>query len=183
MAAPAPAGQNPAYRPTHSPLAYDRAVPSLTLRTRIAAPVQACFELSLTVEAHTESMGDSGERAIAGVTSGVMGPGDSVTWRARHFGVPFSMTSRITEHEAPHRFVDEQVRGPFRSWRHEHVFEATPEGTLMTDVVDFESPLGPIGRLVNRLVLARYMGHLLEERNAWLKASLESVDGGAPRSG
>jgi len=145
------------------------------LVTRIAAPVAACFDLSLTVEAHTESMGDSGERAIGGVTSGVMGPGDSVTWRARHFGVPFTMTSRITEHEAPHRFVDEQVRGPFRSWRHEHVFERAAEGTLMTDVVDFESPVGPVGRVVNRLVLTRYMTHLLAERNAWLKAELEGA--------
>jgi len=146
--------------------------------TRIAAPVAACFELSLTVEAHTASMGDSGEQAIGGVTTGVMGPGDRVTWRARHFGVPFTMTSAITEYDSPHRFVDEQVRGPFRSWRHEHVFARTPEGTLMTDVVDFASPLGPLGRLVNELVLTRYMTRLLDERNAWLKAELETSGSG-----
>ncbi|MFS0884896.1 SRPBCC family protein [Aeromicrobium sp. 179-A 4D2 NHS] len=148
-------------------------MPSLTLMTRIAAPVAACFELSLTVEAHTASMGDSGEQAIGGVTTGVMGPGDRVTWRARHFGVPFTMTSAITEYDSPHRFVDEQVRGPFRSWRHEHVFAPVPDGTLMTDRVEFASPAGPIGRLVNRLVLTRYMTGLLEERNAWLRAELE----------
>jgi len=141
--------------------------------TRIAAPVEACFELSLTVEAHTASMGDSGEQAIGGVTTGLMGPGDQVTWRARHFGVPFTMTSAITEYDSPHRFVDEQVRGPFRSWRHEHVFAPVPDGTLMTDRVEFASPAGPIGRLVNRLVLTRYMTALLEERNAWLRAELE----------
>lgn len=117
-------------------------------------------------------MSDSGERVVAGIASGVMGPGDSVTWRARHFGIPFTMTSVITSHEAPHRFVDEQTSGPFRSWWHEHTFEAVPGGTLMRDVVNFESPLGPIGRAVNAVVLTRYMTKLLRQRNAWLVEAL-----------
>jgi ligand-binding SRPBCC domain-containing protein len=94
--------------------------------------------------------------------------GDSVTWKARHFGLPITMTSVISEYDAPHRFVDEQRSGPFRRWWHEHRFESTGDGTLMTDVVEFESPSGPVGRLVNALVLARYMTNLLEQRNAWL---------------
>lgn len=95
---------------------YDRAMASIVLTTEIAASVADCFELSLSVDAHAASMIDSDERAIAGVTSGLIGEGDTVTWRARHFGVPFTMTSRISEYESPHRFVDEQVSGPFRSW-------------------------------------------------------------------
>src|SRR5262245_66541811 len=113
-------------------------------------------------------MSRSGERAVAGVTSGVMRSGDQVTWRARHFGIPFTMTSRISEYEFPRRFVDEQVSGPFRSWYHEHRFAPTNGGTLMTDVVVFESPAGPLGVLVNRAGLTRYLTRLLERRNAWL---------------
>jgi len=85
----------------------------IRLETLIAAPVAACFDLSLSVDAHTVSMAASGERAVAGVTSGVMKLGDTVTWRARHFGIAFRMTSAITYYERPIRFVDEQQRGPF----------------------------------------------------------------------
>jgi len=146
------------------------------LTTVIPASPGQCFELSLSVDAHTASMADSGERAVAGVVSGVMGLGDTVTWRARHFGIPFVMTSRISEHEAPNRFVDEQESGPFRRWRHEHRYESVPEGTLMTDTVEFESPAGPLGRAVDRLVLHRYLTRLLEQRNRWLAATLSPTE-------
>jgi ligand-binding SRPBCC domain-containing protein len=101
--------------------------------------------------------------------------GDTVTWRARHFGIVFRMTSAITEYQYPSRFVDEQLRGPFRRWWHEHTFAATEDGeTVMTDVVEFQSRLRPLGSLAERVVLARYMPHLLHQRNTWLKAALEA---------
>lgn len=141
----------------------------------IAAPAGSCFELSLSVDAHAASMRGSGERAIGGVTTGIMKLGDTVTWRARHFGIVFRMTSAITEYQYPSRFVDEQLHGPFRRWWHEHTFTATANGeTIMADVVQFQSPLGPLGFLADRLVLDRYMPHLLRQRNAWLKTALES---------
>ncbi|MFE7223877.1 SRPBCC family protein [Nocardioides sp. NPDC057577] len=151
-------------------------MPRIVLTTQISATPERCFELSLSVDAHRSSMSDSGERAIAGVTSGVMRRGDSVTWRARHFGIPFTMTSVISQYDAPHRFVDEQRSGPFRRWWHEHRFEPAAGGTLMTDVVEFEAPAGSIGRLVNLVVLTRYMTTLLERRNAWLRAALSGPD-------
>lgn len=151
-------------------------MPEFSIETIIAAPVEACFELALSVDAHTASMGPSGERAIAGVTSGVMQLGDTVTWRAKHFGLPFRMTSWITAYERPHRFVDEQQRGPFASWWHEHTFVGAPTGrTVMVDVIRFRSPLGPLGRLVDRLILARYLSRLIRQRNAWLAQALEDV--------
>lgn len=145
-------------------------MPAFEVVTLMPCPPLRAFELSLSVEAHTASMAASGERAVGGVTSGTMGPGDTVTWRARHFGVPFTMTSRITAYEAPHGFVDEQVRGPFGAWWHEHLFEAVPEGTRMTDRIRFRSPLGPLGRAVDALVLGRYLERLIHERNAHLVA-------------
>ena len=92
-------------------------------KTTIEASQPAVFDLSLSVDAHLESMAGSKERAIAGVTAGPIGLGEEVTWRAVHFGVPFRMTSRVTELERPRRFVDEQVRGPFHWFRHEHLFD------------------------------------------------------------
>jgi ligand-binding SRPBCC domain-containing protein len=147
----------------------------IRLETVIAAPVGDCFDLSLSVDAHTASMRRSGERAIGGVTSGIMKLGDTVTWRARHFGIVFRMTSAIIGYQYPSRFVDEQVHGPFRRWWHEHTFTGTANGkTVMTDRVQFQSPLGPLGSLADRLVLDRYMLHLLRQRNTWLKITLEA---------
>jgi len=57
----------------------------LRLERLIAAPAAPCFELSLSVDAHTGSMAASGEQAVAGVTNGLLGPGDQVTWRARRW--------------------------------------------------------------------------------------------------
>ena len=152
-------------------------MPRFVLTSRIAAPAQACFDLSLSVDAHTASMADSGERAIGGVTSGAMQLGDTVTWRARHFGIAFSMTSRISAYERPACFVDEQVSGPFACWWHEHRFDECDGVTTMTDTVDFRPPLGPLGRVVDAVFLTRYMTRLIEQRNAWLAQTLAQQDG------
>lgn len=148
-------------------------VPSFVLETRIAAPSERCFDLSLSVDAHIGSMSASGERAVAGVTSGVMGAGETVTWRARHFGVRIRMTSQITAYERPARFIDQQITGPFARWWHEHEFVADGDNTLMIDRIAFAAPLGVLGRIAERLVLDRYMRRLILERNAWLKRELE----------
>lgn len=147
-------------------------MPRIVLTTRVLAPARECFDLSLSVDAHTSSMSRFGERVVGGVGSRAMGPGESVTWHARHFGIPFTMTSRITEYDAPRRFVDEQVSGPFARWWHEHRFEEIDGTTTMTDVVEFSSPLGPLGRLVDTLVLTRYMTRLLSQPNRWLAEAL-----------
>jgi ligand-binding SRPBCC domain-containing protein len=149
-------------------------VHSIRLETVIAAPIGGCFDLSLSVEARTASMSQSGERAIGGMTSGVLKLGDMVTWRARHFGIAFRMSSAITGYEYPNWFVDEQRHGPFRRWWHEHAFMAIADGaTTMTDIVEFRSPLGILGAVADRLVLDRYLAHSLRQRNTWLKTALE----------
>lgn len=104
--------------------------------------------------------------------------GDTVTWRARHFGVWWRMTSAITAYDRPGFFVDEQRRGPFRRRRHEHHFApdeaANAGGTVMRDVVEFTAPLGLLGRAVDALVLRRYMAKLISDRNAHIKTVLEA---------
>jgi ligand-binding SRPBCC domain-containing protein len=154
-------------------------VPIIVLRTQVAAPPSRCFDLARDVELHQRSTAASRERAIAGVTSGLLGPGDEVTWEATHFGVRQRLTSRITEFDPPRRFVDEMVRGAFRRFRHEHQFLAVDGGgTEIVDIFDYTSPLGPLGRLADLLFLRRYMTRLLRERNAYLKREGESA---APR--
>ena len=141
---------------------------SFQRQTLIPVPPDEAFDLSLSIDAHLGSMSDSGERAVGGVTRGVIGLGEFVTWRARHFGVTWTMTSAITEWERPIRFVDEQQRGPFKSFRHEHRFVPSEGGTMLHDDVRFVAPLGPLGLVAERLVLKRYLPHLIDVRNEFL---------------
>lgn len=140
-------------------------------RTRLPTSVQQSFDLSRSIDLHVTSMAGSRERAVSGVTRGLIGSGEEVTWRAWHFGVPLRMTSRITAFDEPSSFVDEQVRGPFRTFRHEHRF--TPDadgGTIMIDHVRFVAPFGPLGRAAER-VLGPYLRRLIVQRNAVLAAA------------
>ena len=97
-----------------------------------------------------------------------MGAGTLIDYRLRIHGVPLSWRTRIAVWEPPVRFVDEQLRGPYRYWRHEHSFEAVTGGTLMRDVVEY-SPRG--GALAQWLVVRRdlqrvfgYRGQAMQQR-------------------
>jgi ligand-binding SRPBCC domain-containing protein len=149
-------------------------MPVIELCTRVTAPVERVFDLARCIDAHTASTSRTGERAIAGVTSGLIELGQEVTWRARHFGVWQNLTVRITAFDRPHHFQDEMVRGAFHRMTHDHYFEPSGDGTLMRDIFDYESPLGLLGRLADGLFLERYMRAFLVERNRVLKEVAES---------
>jgi ligand-binding SRPBCC domain-containing protein len=142
---------------------------TFTIVTETPIDASSLFDLSLDIDAHVASMSNSGERAVAGVTRGRIGLGETVTWRARHFGIWFTMTSRVTELERPLRFVDEQVSGPFKVFVHEHRFEPNQGGSRMTDTVTVASPV--FGRIAERLVLVPYLRRLLVQRNRHLVAA------------
>lgn len=141
-------------------------VSTFVLVTECPATSDRMFELSLNIDAHLESMKDSGEQAVGGVTSGQIGLGQTVTWRARHGGIWFTMTSKITAFEHSIRFVDEQVKGPFKSFVHEHAFEEIPGGCRMTDTVTLAAPAW--GRFAERGVLVPYLRRLIRRRNVTL---------------
>jgi ligand-binding SRPBCC domain-containing protein len=145
--------------------------------TVIRAPIDRCFDLARSVEVHLKGNRHWGEEAVAlsGVTSGLVGLGDRVTWRARHFGVRQTLTSEIMAMDAPRYFQDTMIRGAFKSMRHDHSFHTLADGsTEMRDVFCFEAPLGLLGRLAEVLLLKRYMAALLRERNAAVKQVAES---------
>jgi ligand-binding SRPBCC domain-containing protein len=143
------------------------------LETRIDAPIERVFDLARDIDLHARSMADAGERAIGGRTTGRIELGETVTWRARHFGIWWTLTSRITAVDPPTRFADEQASGPFARFEHTHTFESTTGGTLMADDWEHAAPLGPLGWLADRLFLGRHMRRLLETRNSALKAEAE----------
>lgn len=144
----------------------------LEITTHSGLAPEVLMERSLDIDLHVSSMEGSDETAVGdGVTTGSIGLGEEVTWRARHLGIWWTMTARITELEPGRRFVDEQVRGPFARFRHEHVFEPARDGTVMTDRITFDAPFGPVGDLAERLVLRRYLRRLIDTRNAHLVAA------------
>jgi ligand-binding SRPBCC domain-containing protein len=145
--------------------------------TRINAPVERCFDLARSIEVHVLGNVHFGENALAvgDVNSGLIDMGQTVVWRARHFWVWQTLTSRMTAFDRPAFFEDTMLRGAFKSMRHEHLFRSLPAGaTEMKDVLIFSAPLPVLGRLAELLVLRRYMQKLLHERNVVLKQVAES---------
>jgi ligand-binding SRPBCC domain-containing protein len=149
-------------------------MPIIELTTRIRAPIERCFDLARSIDLHVDSTARTGERAIAGVTSGLIGLGEEVTWSAVHLGIRQELTSRITQLERPNRFRDSMVRGAFARFDHDHLFEERDGETEMRDVFDYTSPLGLLGRIADALVVERHVRELLEERNEIIRKAAES---------
>ena len=144
--------------------------------TVIHAPIGRCFDLARSVEVHLAGNVHSGEMALAtgGVTSGLLGMGQRVDWRAKHFGVWHNLTSEITGMDRPAWFQDTMVRGIFRFMKHDHFFRGlSPHETEMRDLFSFAAPLPVLGRLAEVTFLRRYMHTLLRERNAVVKELAE----------
>ncbi|WP_282941207.1 SRPBCC family protein [Paenibacillus sp. RC67] len=148
-------------------------MPVIEMSLFIDAPVQLCFDLSRSIDIHMESTSETQERAIAGRTSGLIELNETVTWEAIHLGVRQRLTVRITEMEAPHRFVDEMVSGAFKRFTHWHEFVPYENGTLMKDRFDYTSPLGVLGRVADSLFLENYMTRFLRQRNEYIKTTAE----------
>jgi ligand-binding SRPBCC domain-containing protein len=149
-------------------------MPVIELITFINAPIKRCFDVARSIDVHVESTKHTGERAIAGRTSGLIELGETVTWRAKHFGIWQNLTSKITDYNYPTFFADEMVSGAFKSFRHEHHFDTTGSQTIMRDIFEYESPLGILGKLADRLLLKNYMSALLVKRNQVIRQVAET---------
>jgi len=101
---------------------------------------------------------------------------DEVTWEARHLGVRQRLTVRVTEFDRPRHFQDAMTSGAFKRMVHDHEFSDHPQGTLMRDRFEFNSPLGILGRIVDRLFLVFYLRRFIRRRNEVLKRLAESTE-------
>jgi ligand-binding SRPBCC domain-containing protein len=148
----------------------------IQLSTVIRAPQERVFDLARSIDAHQDSTEGTEERAVAGVTKGLIGMGGEVTWEARHFGVRQRFSVRVTAFDRPNHFQDVMISGAFKSMVHDHKFAEHPEGTLMSDRFEFSSPLGILGKIVDSIFLTSYMRRFILRRNALLKHLAESGD-------
>lgn len=149
-------------------------MPLIYLETKINAPIEICFDLSRSIDLHQISTATSKEKAIAGKTSGLINYGETVTWQAIHFGIKQKLTSKITQFQRPLYFRDEQVKGAFKYFIHDHNFEQIQGSVVMKDRFDFQSPYGFAGKLFNKIILTSYMRKLLMERNHVIKVYAET---------
>jgi ligand-binding SRPBCC domain-containing protein len=147
---------------------------NIHLTTFIAAPVERVFDLSRNIDLHKQSMTKHREEAVAGVRFGLIEKDETVTWKAKHLFKTRLLRSRITEMVKPQIFVDEQSKGDFKMMKHEHHFKPCENGTIMIDVIHFETPYGAMGRWFNTLYLTKYMRRLIEQRNKTIKEFAET---------
>ncbi len=157
-------------------------MPEIFIETQIHAPAEVCFDLMRDVRIHTETIAQTHEKAVAGVTGGMIGVGQTVTFEGSHFGMRQRLTVEVTEFERPRLFVDEMIEGRFRSFKHIHEFIRVRSGTLMRDTLIWTSPFGILGMIVDKLVLERHLRDLVTARNKKLKQIAESGIFGADNS-
>lgn len=144
-------------------------MPVIDLKTTINADIELCFDLSRSIDVHKISTAKTREKAIAGITSGLIKLDETVTWQAVHFGIRQKLTTKITAFDRPFYFRDEQQKGAFKYFIHDHFFEKQKDHIVMRDVFHFRAPFGLAGKIFEKLILTRYMKSLLEERNSVIK--------------
>lgn len=149
-------------------------MPKIILETFINASPEICFDLMRDVRIHTQTTSQTNEKAVAGVTDGKIGPGQTVTFEGTHFGLRQRLTVKVTVFERPRLFVDEMIEGRFNAFKHIHEFTPEDNGTLMRDTLEWTSPFGLLGKIVDRLLLERHLRHLVGTRNQKLKKIAES---------
>ena len=149
-------------------------MPIIRIENFIKAPPNKIFDLCLDMNVHQVGMSCYREEAIGGVTKSLISLGDNGTWRAKHFGFFQKLTVQITELDSPIYFADEMIKGTFKRFKHSHFFNEKEEGMLIVDGFDFNSPLGVIGKLVDKFIMTKYMTKLLIKKNKHLKRQAQS---------
>lgn len=147
---------------------------NISICTIINSTPEICFDLSRSIDLHQDSMKEAGERAIAGITNGLIKLNEEVTWEATHFFMRQKLTSRITQFQPPFHFRDEMIKGIFKSMQHDHFFFGSENSTYMIDLFSYVAPVGVLGRIAEKIFLDRYLYNLLSFRNATIKTIAES---------
>lgn len=149
-------------------------MPTLHLTSFIAAPRDIVFDLNRNVSLHKISMEHVKEEAVGGITSGLINKDDTVTWKGKHLMKTRFFTSKITEMKPYETFTDKMIKGDFKSFEHQHFFKPADNGTIVIDIINYETPYGFIGELVNKFYLNTYLEKLISHRNEVIKQYAET---------
>jgi ligand-binding SRPBCC domain-containing protein len=103
-----------------------------------------------------------------------MREGALIDYRISIRGIPMRWRTRIEDYDPMRSFVDIQLRGPYRSWRHTHSFESRPEGTEVRDHIEYSLPFGPLGAVAHALFVRRDLEAIFAFRRGAIERLLES---------
>jgi ligand-binding SRPBCC domain-containing protein len=142
---------------------------TIRLATWIDAPVDRCFQLSLSTDLHLASAQLTRITAAEGATTGLIGQGETFTFTSRHLGLRRTQTNRIELLRPPSYFREVMVAGPFQHFEHDHHFAPMDDGTRMRDEIRFSAPWSLFGLTVRKRLV-----RMFSERNAFLKRVAES---------
>lgn len=142
---------------------------TIKITTHYFAPIEKVFNTNRNIDIHQQTASKTKEIAIAGITSGLINKNETVTWKGKHFGVFITHQSIIPEMIFPTYFVDEQLKGQFKSFKHQHFFEQKENYVEVTDILEYETPFGIFGQLFDKLFLKKHLTNFIIERNAILK--------------
>lgn len=142
---------------------------TIKITTNYFAPIETIFNTNRNIDIHQQSASKTKEVAIAGTTSGLINKKETVTWKGKHFGVYLTHQSLISEMIFPTYFVDEQLKGKFKSFKHQHFFEQKENYVEVTDILEYETPFGIFGQLFDKLLLKKHLTNFIIHRNTVLK--------------
>jgi len=151
-------------------------MPTIQHAIFIKGHIELCFDLARTVEVHAGKQLLTVQRAVGGITAGMMECGDSVTWETKHFGLKQNLTSKIIHMEKPFSFADMMIEGVFHSFIHTHEFIEKDGGTMMKDTFSYKAPFGIFGQMADRLFLEKYMMCFITEQAKNVKWFAEIID-------
>jgi ligand-binding SRPBCC domain-containing protein len=155
-------------------------MPRLEFAAEIDAPLEKVWAFHDTVESMPKITPPQTKVRIEGIP-GAMAKGVRFTLVIRQppIFIPLRWETIITEYEPPYRFVDEQGKGPFAFWRHEHLFEHAARGrTLLRDIVTYTPPFGPLGTIADFLFIRRQLNAMFLYRHTRTRQQLEAGEGG-----
>lgn len=142
---------------------------TIKITTHYFAPIEKVFDTNRDISIHQQTASKTKEVAIAGITSGLINKNETVTWKGKHFGVFVTHQSLIPEMIFPTYFVDEQLKGHFKSFKHQHFFEQKENYVEVKDFLEYETPFGVFGKLFDKLFLKKHLTNFIIHRNAILK--------------
>ena len=142
---------------------------TIKITTNYFAPIETIFNTNRNIDIHQQSASKTKEVAIAGTTSGLINKKETVTWKGKHFGVYLTHQSLISEMIFPTYFVDEQLKGKFKSFKHQHFFEQKENYVEVTDILEYETPFRIFGQLFDKLLLKKHLTNFIIHRNTVLK--------------
>ena len=142
---------------------------TIKITTNYFAPIETIFNTNRNIDIHQQSASKTKEIAIAGITSGLINKKETVTWKGKHFGVYLTHQSLISEMIFPTYFVDEQLKGKFKSFKHQHFFEQKENYVEVTDILEYETPFRIFGQLFDKLLSKKHLTNFIIHRNTVLK--------------